>query len=544
MEGGHRVLETKLEKENLFFWLCRIGEQFQTAFLVLDTVNHRILYANNIFTELTGYITDDVKNQTFESILQFGSTDWNSKREVLCRRKDGSALLIDVLRQPFFDDEGNHIFDVMIFHEKNHKIPNQLEYIDPISGLTDYEFFLNQLQKKIGKNTTGFVLLIQPTNYLQIIHFLKNAQLSLLQKEIEKRIRSELSDIEIIISKTSEASLIVFGICHEDKIEHYTKKLSEIKNQSFIINQMELFISFNIGVVSLSYFTGNIHELVHFADIALNVAKKSPGNTIVSYKEEYGIEIEKTMELQNELIRAIQNREIAVHLQPKVKIGTGEVEGFEALARWHSKLLGVVSPAVFIEVAESLGQIKELDSLIIEQVLQWLRKRKERNQRLYQVAVNISPSHFYTPTFVEDLIGLTNLYGIDPKYLKLEITESICLVDIERANSILQSLQKFGFENSVDDFGVGFSSLSYLMNLPISEIKIARNFVNKVHDDKGRIIVQSIIQMAKNMGLHTVAEGIETREQLQLIHKMECPTAQGFYFYKPMPIENVDQLIK
>ena len=544
------MLDTKLSKDNLFFWLCRIGEQFKAAFLILDSVNHHILFANKVFTRLTGYIAEEVKNQTIESIIQSSQKN-HFKRKELCRRKDGSTLWIEVMNQPFYDDEGTHTFDVVIFFEiENQSISIEkgkteiLKSIDPISGLTDYNYFLNHLQERIGQNASGFVLLIEPANYIQIIHLFDNAQLSLLQKEIERRIRRELYDIEIIISTTSETSLIVFGICLEDQIEYYTKKLLEIRNHAFNINHMELFLSFNIGVVSLSYFTGNIHELIHFADIALNVAKKSPGDSIVSYKEEYGLEIEKSMELQIELIRAIQNKEISVYLQPKVKIETGEVEGFEALARWHSELLGNVSPAVFIEVAESLGQIKELDTLVIEQVLQWLKMRKEKNLCLYQVAVNISPSHFYTPTFVEDLIALIEKYEIDPKYLKLEITESICLVDVDRASAILKQLQNYGFENSVDDFGIGFSSLSYLMNLPISEIKIARNFINKVDDNKGRIILQSIIQLAKNMGLHTVAEGVETQEQLQLIHKMDCPTAQGFYFYKPMPIEKVDELIK
>lgn len=540
----------KLSKENIFFWLRKIGEQFQASFLILDSDNQQILFANDQFSRITGYIVDEVINQSFHSLFYIEPFHINGRKKEIFRTKDGSHIWIELMRQPFFDDEGNHVYNVIIFFElEKKKIPSEekgewQKFLDPISGLTNYNYFVHVLGDRIEKHTTGFVLLIQPSNYIQVVDRFGKHQLSLLQKEIEQRVRHELCEIEAVISRATEASLIVLGICREDQIEYYTKKLLRISDCPFQIEQIDLYLSFSIGVVPLSYYAGNVDELVRFADIALSVAKKRPGNSMVLYKEEYGIEVEKEMELQNELIRAIQQKEIDVHLQPKVKIDTGEVEGFEALARWFSNSLGQVSPAVFIEAAESLGKIKELEYIVIERVLKWLKSRKERNMKLYQVAVNISPSHFYAPTFVEDLITMTKKYGIEPKYIKLEITENIGLVDLERAKTILQQLQQYGFENSVDDFGCGFSSLSYLNQLPISEIKIARSFVNKVVDRKGRIIVQSIIQLANSMGLHTVAEGIETEEQLEAIHQMACPTAQGFYFYKPMPIERVDELIK
>lgn len=557
------MVHTKLnDKEDLFFWLCRIGAQFQSAFLITDPTNHKILYANDIFLELTDYTIDEIKNEQFDTVLLFEESDINleelphsnNKREELCRKKDGSFIWIDLLCQPIYLSEQDHAYNLIIFTDiTNEKWAHlaiekekvqKLAYTDPISGLNNYNYFLDTFQEKILNVSSGFVLLLQPSDYIQIVDTFGKTQLALLQGEIEQRIREELADIEIVVSRATEASLIVFGTCPEEEIEDYLQKLLAITRNSFKLNEVDLFISLSIGVVSLSYYNGNIDDLVRYADIALSQARKRPGNSIVTYKEEYAIEISKKMEIQNELIRAIKNKEISVHLQPKIKIETEEVVGFEALARWYSDTLGHVSPVVFIEAAESLGKIQEVDTLVLEQVLSWLKNRKERNLQLYQVAVNISPSHFYIPTFVEDMLRLVNKYEIEPKYIKLELTESVGLVDLERAKEILDKLHQYGFESSVDDFGIGFSSLSYLNQLPVSEIKIDRSFVNKLHENKGSTIVQTIIQLAKNMGLNTVAEGIETEEQLNLIREMACPTAQGFYFYKPMPIELVDKLIE
>lgn len=557
------MVHTKLnDKDNLFFWLCRIGTQFQSAFFITDPTNHKILFANDIFLDLTGYTMDEIKDEHFDTVVLFEENDVNleelpysnSKREELCRKKDGSFIWIDLLCQPIYLNEQQHVYNLMIFSDiTDEKCANlameqekvrKLAYTDPISGLKNYNYFLDTFQEKIPTVSSGFVLLLQPSDYIQIVDTFGKTQLSLLQSEIGQRIQRELADVETIVSRATEASLIVFGKCKEEEIEYYIQKLIGITKNSFKLSEVELYISVSIGAVSLSYYNGNIDDLVRFADIALSQAKKQPGNSIVTYKEEYAIEISKKMEIQNELIHAINNKEISVHLQPKINVDTGEVVGFEALARWYSDTLGHVSPVVFIEAAESLGKIQEVDNIVLEQVLSWLKDRSDQNLPLYQVAVNISPSHFYIPTFVEDLLSLVKQYEIDPKYIKLELTESVGLVDLERAKNILDQLQHYGFESSVDDFGIGFSSLSYLNQLPISEIKIDRSFVNKLHENKGSTIVETIIQLAKNMGLNTVAEGIETEEQLEMLKEMACPTAQGFYFYKPMPIELVNKLIE
>lgn len=534
------MIHTKnLKKEELFERLCRIGSQNNSALLITDPNQPQqpILFVNDIFTKITGYSNSEVIGKNF-SIL-FG--------------KESTPFWKDLYVQAFKDENGQHLYHVTLFADQTNQINsdistekekiNQLAYIDTLSGLTNYNYFLDKFSEEVTSNTTGFVLLYQPSEYANIVDSFGKNQLSILQNELDKRIRKSLSDINIIVSRATEASLIVVGFCEEDKIEKNVKKLLETTKEPIYLNSIELFISIRVGAVSLQHYNGNTDDIVRLADIALSNSKKHAGNSIVFYKDELGIELMKRMENQNELIHALRDKEITIHLQPKVNIKNGKVESFEALARWYSEKLGHVSPAVFIEAAESIGKIQELDLLVLEQVLAWQRQRKNQNLKQYQVSVNISPSHFYLPNFIEELVQTVNKYGIEPKLIKIELTENIGLVDLKLAKQLLNELHQHGFESSVDDFGIGFSSLSYLHQLPLSEIKIDRSFINQLHEEGGSAIVETIIQLAQNMGMVAVAEGIETEEQLTKIQEMCCPVAQGYYFYKPMPIEQVDLLL-
>lgn len=230
-------------------------------------------------------------------------------------------------------------------------------------------------------------------------------------------------------------------------------------------------------------------------------------------------------------------------LQPKINFQTIEVEGFEALSRWNSSKLGFISPVKYIPIAEQTGKIKAIDLLNFKQILVWLQNRINENKKILPIALNISPDHFYDPDFLQNIRDIFYQYNVPPHYIKLEVTESIELVDFKKAKEILNQLRLMGIECSIDDFGIGFSSLSYLPQLPFSEIKIDRSFVSAMNEPGMYAIVQTIIQLAKNIQMRPVAEGIETEEQLAMLQQLGCPAGQGYYFYKPMSITEAEQLL-
>jgi len=249
------------------------------------------------------------------------------------------------------------------------------------------------------------------------------------------------------------------------------------------------------------------------------------------------------MTVLNHLSQAIKNKEITVHLQPKVDLRNGEIQSIEALARWVSPKLGFVSPAIFIPVAESAGKVREIDVQVLEIVLSWLAERQKVGKKLVKIAVNISPDHFYYTHFVQDTLKLVRKYEIDPSNIILEVTENIGLVDFQSAFTIIQELKSYGFKTSVDDFGTGFSSLSYLQQLPFTELKIDRSFINALEDPATLAIVRSIIQLALNLGMISVAEGIETEEQVEILRALGCTVGQGYFYFKPMAIEQLDTIL-
>ena len=250
------------------------------------------------------------------------------------------------------------------------------------------------------------------------------------------------------------------------------------------------------------------------------------------------------MEIFNQLSYGIENEEFQVHLQPKVNFQTLEVEGFEGLSRWQSHTLGNVSPARFIPIAEQCGKIKDIDLLNFKTVLTWLQKRIDENKTILPVALNVSPDYFYDPNFLQNIKTLFQQFSVPAKYIKFEVTESMELVDFKKAKEILTALNDIGIESSIDDFGVGYSSLSYLPQLPFSEIKIDRSFINEMAEPGMFAVVQTIIQLANNINMRSIAEGIETKEQLAMLQQLGCPAGQGFYFYKPMPIEEAEKLLE
>ncbi|WP_158674352.1 MULTISPECIES: EAL domain-containing protein [Lysinibacillus] len=554
-----------VENDKLFEWLCSISVQFKFAFLITDP-NHQILYGNKAFTQLTGYSIKDAINKNirfltgkdtdiekFNQLLNGLQENQFAKEELLTYKKDGTKIWSNFLIQGLYDDNGKHLYniatvtDITISEEENsiEKFNIQkLAYTDYLSGLTNYNYFIDRFNENMKQQKKGFLLIIQPAEYINFVDSFGKQQLALLQKKIGDRIEKTLAHLETIVSRATEGSLIVAGFCEEHLIKDNVELLLKMTKEPMFLNEIELFVSVKIGVVSISYYNGDTDDLVRLADIALSQTKKQAGNLIVYYKDEFGIELKKRMEIQNELIHAIRNKDITMYLQPKVNIVTGKVESFEALARWFSDKLGFVPPNVFIEIAESIGKIQEVDLLVVEQVLAWLRSRKERNLKLYQISVNISPSHFYLPNFIKELRSIVNAYQIEPRYLKIELTENIGLVDMPRAVVLLEELRGYGFESSVDDFGIGFSSLSYIHQLPVTELKIDRSFINQIHEKGGSTIVRTIIQLAHNMGMIAVAEGIETEEQLDVIRNLCCSIAQGFYFYRPMPIAQIEEILE
>lgn len=419
----------------------------------------------------------------------------------------------------------------------------QLAYQDVSTGLNNFEHFKNQLMALIEHGCEGHLFIIEPGEYQNIVDLYGRQGGNDILKQLASRLQNMSTFNDSIIARYTSSSIIIASRFTIDEMNTPQQEIDGVLNDPYYINDKETYMTLKIGK---SAFNENqpFFEAIQQADIALSNALKASGTVIKQFEQSQVESVEQEMNVLAYITKGLKNNEFFPMLQPKVNIETGEIESFEALARWISADMGFVSPALFIPVAENTGNIYKIDLAIFQKVLQWQKERATRGLKQYQVSVNVSPSHFYSPGFVEKSLAIIESYNIEPKYIKFEITESTELDNILRAKKIINELKAIGIDTSIDDFGVGYSSLSYLQELPFEEIKIDKSFVDHLADSRMNAVVKTIIQLSKNLNMLSVAEGIETKEQHEELKRLGCQTGQGYYYYKPMTLSDVEKLLE
>ncbi|WP_336046814.1 EAL domain-containing protein [Solibacillus ferritrahens] len=416
-----------------------------------------------------------------------------------------------------------------------------LAFYDVETNLPNLHYFKTQFSKWLNTGDSGFAAIIHPAEFNKIVDLYGRSAGADLLSQMANRLSEYLAVDDVLISRFSNS--IVLGVKGEsDSFTSYYQQIELLTLIPYLIDDKETYITIKIGYTNFDQ-SLTVDQIIHQSDIALSKARNRSGNSFEAYEENSTKQLIEEMEIFNQLAYALHHEEFLVYLQPKINFTTLEVEGFEALSRWNSSRLGFISPIKYIPIAEQTGKIKDIDLLNFKHILSWLQNRLNKGKKILPVSLNISPDHFYDPLFLENIRNIFNQFNIPPQYIKLEVTESIELVDLSRAKEILNQLNALGIECSIDDFGVGFSSLSYLPQLPFSEIKIDRSFVSSMNEPGMYAIVQTIILLAKNIKMRAIAEGIETKEQLVMLQQLGCPAGQGYYFYKPMSINDAEQLL-
>ncbi|MBT2583799.1 EAL domain-containing protein [Planococcus sp. ISL-109] len=418
----------------------------------------------------------------------------------------------------------------------------RLAYIDEESGLPNRHYFRTELNELLKQGKEGFVAFLSADEFLKISDQYGHRAGNDLSRELGRRLVLAGGPGEKLVARFSDSRLAFYSTIPLTDAPEYLEHILSSLREPMTINEMDLFLTIKVGVAIVTPAQQNAEELIRCADSALSKAKERIGESIFYFENEQDEAMMRDLRVANALTVALKRKEISVYLQPKVALESREILGFEALARWKSPDLGDISPAIFIPAAEKNGKIRQLEQHVIEQVLSWLKKRQDQGMPLRQVAINISADHFFHHSFVPYLVDETTNLGISPKWIQLEITERIGVVDIDTAGTVFAQLKKYGFATSIDDFGTGYSSLSYLQKLPVEEIKIDRSFISNIDERGTRAVIRTIIQLADNLGLRAVAEGVETEMDRTQLLEMGCTVAQGFLFHRPMPIDEAHLL--
>jgi len=339
--------------------------------------------------------------------------------------------------------------------------------------------------------------------------------------------------------------MAIYDPCGNRSVERIYQSIRERLRKPFVLTgKKELEISVSIGVAEYPESAQNALDLINNAEIVMFKAKAAGKNAIQYFDAPIIDEFLHNILIENKLRDAVMNEQFMLYYQPQYDMKTNELRGVEALIRWKDDSGRMISPAEFIPIAERTGTIVSIGYWVLVEAMRTYAQWRDKYGKKLIMSINISAIQYKRPDFVSKIIGLLEQYQIEPSEIELEITESVLIEDFGEVINKMRMLRDYGVRVSLDDFGTGFSSLSYLKGLPIDTLKIDKSFIDTViTDDSTRIITESIVSMVKKLGFETVAEGVENAEQYEYLRMIQCDNIQGFYLGKPMTAGEIEALL-
>jgi diguanylate cyclase (GGDEF)-like protein len=418
---------------------------------------------------------------------------------------------------------------------------------DPLTGLPNRTLFHDRLDQAIKATKRGgqqvTVMIMDLDRFKEVNDIMGHHVGDLLLQEVARRLQTiVLRDYDTVARLGGDEFAVLLSTDLEGA-QIVANNLLHTIDQPILLEGQEIIVSASIGITSYPEHGDEINTLLRHADLAMYAAKNNNAG-YVTFDPSLDYQGHQHLSLMVELRRAIAQDELTLFYQPKVELVTGVVSHVEALVRWIHPERGLVPPGDFIPYAENTGFIKIITQWVIEQALRQQKEWQKAGVAL-TVSINISAHDLFIPKLPELFTKLMETYAVSPHCMVLEITESAIMADPQRALGILNELHDMGLRLSIDDFGTGYSSLAYLKKLPVSELKIDKSFVTNMENDRDdAIIVHSTIDLAHNMGLTVVAEGVENLATLDMLQSLGCDFLQGYYISRPLPVGALLQWIE
>lgn len=546
--------------------VSKVIENTMEGVMIAD-IHGSIQLVNPAFTVITGYGPDEVLGKN-PRILNSGRHDaeffvnmWASihetgqwQGEIWNRRKDGEIypewLHISAIR----DENGKITHYAAVFSDisERKRYEDRLAYqayYDVLTGLPNRALLKDRLEHELDyakrKKRMLAVLFIDIDRFKSINDSLGPAFGDRLLRAIAERLKSCVHESDTVARLSGdEFALLLTGINSEKDVVKGVLALNEAFRHPLPVDGYDFFITTSIGISLYPTDGSDMETLIKNADTAMYRSKEQGGNQYQFYLPEMNAKAAERLELETDLRRALERNEMVLYYQPKVDLQSGRIAGMEALIRWQHPERGMVSPAKFISLAEETG--------LIIPIGEWALRTACRQNKVWQtagfpavrVAVNLSARQFQQEDLVQTVERVLRETDLDPNDLELEITESVAMQDVERASSTLKKLKNLGVRISIDDFGLGYSSLGYLKKFPIDTLKIDQSFVRDIATDSyNAAIVTAVITLARSLNLKVVAEGVESREQQLFLQALQCDEMQGYLFSRPVPASSFEKLL-
>lgn len=521
---------------------------------VIQFVNDRLCAITGYSREeMIGKVTldlffDDEGRETVAKANKERHRGVSGQYEIRVRTKAGEMLWVLVSGAPIQDEHGELTGTLGMFMDisERKRVEEQLlhdAFHDGLTGLANRALFMDHLRLTVerckSRHSNPYAVLFLDFDRFKVINdSLGHAEGDELLKQIARRLETLTRTGDLLARLGGDEFVVLLTeMLESNDAIHVARRIQEDLKKPFTLCGNEVFISASIGIAMSTDGLRQADDMLRDADIAMYRAKAKGKARYQVFNEALRAVATTRLRLETEIRQGLDRGEFEIYYQPIIHLDSGKMTGFEALARWRHPTRGMVSPEEFIPAAEESGLILPLGHWILtescRQMREWQSSRLQAEPLV--VNVNLSCKQFLQADLAEQVSEALTQTGLAARCLKLEITESYLIENSDKAVKIMNRLRKLGVELSLDDFGTGYSSLSYLHSLPLNSLKIDRSFINRVTDsNENTEIVRTIIELAKNLKLQVIAEGIETAEQLAKLKKLKCGNGQGYFYSRPL----------
>ena len=559
---------TERKKSELKLSLAKNVIEHANEAVVVTDLNAVIEEVNDAYIKVSGYSREDVIGVN-PKILQSGHHDkqfymamWKSiidtgswEGEMWDRRKSGEVYPKNLSISTVYDDQGQACKYVGIFSDITERKETErqlkhLAYYDALTSLPNRVMFYDRLQQAVSSAKRDdhllAIMMVDLDRFKHVNDTLGHDAGDEVLVVVAKQLKSLLRDSDTVSRiGGDEFKIILTDIKSPEEASIVAQKIIDTLRQPIQLKGKMATIGASIGIAIYPEDGNEIDQLIKYADMALYKAKESGRDCYLYFSNDFQTQILDHIEMESDMKKAMALGEFSLHYQPKINLHNDSLSGMESLIRWQHPEKGLIPPDQFIPFAEETGLIIPLGEWILNTACQQLRLWSKDLEQPLNLAINLSALQFQQKDFVHTMKKIIDTHGIDPKNLELEITESMVMADVDKAIVIMKQLRDLGLKLAIDDFGTGYSSLSYLKKFPINTLKIDRSFVRELTvDSKDAAMVKAIISMAKDLDVDVVAEGVETKEQLDFLKMHGCHYVQGFYFSKPLNVEDFNSYMK
>lgn len=571
----HKIQVLDLKKNEVENMLHENLRRFEILFeytnlgIAILNLEGRLLKVNRSLCELLGYAESDLLSMNFYSLLH--PVDLNNlqdhiqklltdkikvyQSEQQCFRRNGDTLWIMSTLSLIRDNQGKPIQFIVgiqnITSQKNaEERLRHMAYHDPLTGLANrnkLEQFISHMLASARRHQQEFALLFLDLDRLKTINdTIGHEAGDILLQIIAERLRNIVRSTDMVSRVGGdEFVVLVTDVKKSESVALIAQKILENVMKVIMVKGQEIYITTSIGISIYPHDGQNIQTLMKNADLALYRSKEQGRNNYQFYTSEMTTKAQEKLALQNALGHALVKNEFLLHYQPKMNLKTRHITGLEALLRWKNQEYAAITPEEIIALAEDTGLIIPVSEWVLKTACQQLKVLHELGFSSLTIAVNCSARQFKQATFVDDVLKVITEVGIPPQALEIEVTESTIMQDPENTLRILYGIKDLGVRIDIDDFGTGYWSLNNLRRLAIDKIKIDKTFIKQVAlDETSAAIVRAIIAMSNKLGICSVAEGVETKEQYEFLIKEGCTEIQGYYLTQPLTAEGIIQFLR